>query len=76
MSRGKETKRRSCGQLQREMVTQVLNRDGWTCQLCGSRRDLQVHHLRFRSQGGDDTPTNLLTLCRRCHAELHARRLG
>ncbi len=53
----------------------VLDRDGYRCQ---SRQKvehdkvLQVHHKVFRSQGGTDTPDNLVTLCRKCHAGLHA----
>src|SRR6266496_4978938 len=27
----------------------VLRRDGWRCQFCGSRTNLEVHHQHFRS---------------------------
>ncbi|MES2213018.1 MAG: RNA-guided endonuclease IscB [Pseudomonadota bacterium] len=53
----------------------ILSRDGYTCQSRQKVRHhavLEVHHLVFRSQGGTDTPTNLLTLCSDCHAALHA----
>jgi 5-methylcytosine-specific restriction endonuclease McrA len=50
---------------------QVLRRDGWRCQNCGSRSNLEVHHKEFRSQGGDDSENNLITLCGRCHALIH-----
>jgi 5-methylcytosine-specific restriction endonuclease McrA len=49
----------------------VLERDGWRCQKCGSCRNLDVHHMRRRSALGDDTETNLITLCRECHEILH-----
>jgi 5-methylcytosine-specific restriction endonuclease McrA len=49
----------------------VLERDGWRCQWCGSLRNLQVHHRRFRSRLGDDTAENLITLCARCHRLEH-----
>ena len=52
---------------------QVLERDGWRCQECGSLKNLQVHHLQPRSQLGDDTMTNLITLCSRCHGKRHLR---
>jgi len=29
----------------RELHRQVLERDGWRCQVCGSMQHLQVHHL-------------------------------
>jgi 5-methylcytosine-specific restriction endonuclease McrA len=52
---------------------QVLRRDGWRCQFCGSLRDLQVHHMQSRSLLGDDAEENLITLCVRCHQQLHLR---
>ena len=49
----------------------ILERDGWRCQICGSMRDLQVHHLKHRSRLGDDEPDNLIALCLRCHRDQH-----
>ena len=50
---------------------QVLQRDGWKCQCCGSRSNLEVHHQNFRSQGGNDSARNLITLCWACHSLVH-----
>jgi 5-methylcytosine-specific restriction endonuclease McrA len=50
---------------------EVLNRDGWKCQNCGSSGNLQVHHQVFRSQAGDDSEFNLITLCNSCHSNEH-----
>ncbi|HKS74241.1 MAG TPA: HNH endonuclease signature motif containing protein [Terriglobales bacterium] len=41
---------------------QVLRRDGWRCQNCGCRVNLEVHHIQLRSQSGDDAEGNLITL--------------
>ena len=52
----------------------VLWRDNYTCQSgqkCKHNDKLQVHHIIFRSKGGTDTPTNLITLCKKCHKDLH-----
>lgn len=52
----------------------VLNRDNYTCQCCkGKRKDskLEVHHIIYRSQGGSDEESNLITLCHTCHKALH-----
>jgi 5-methylcytosine-specific restriction endonuclease McrA len=57
----------------RTLYWQVLQRDGWRCQVCGSLQNLQVHHLKFRSQSGADSEENLATLCAECHAQLHTR---
>ena len=52
---------------------QVLHRDGWRCQCCGSMANLEVHHRQFRSHSGDDSEANLITLCRACHNEVHKK---
>ena len=54
-----------------QLCRQVLDRDGWRCQSCGSASQLQVHHLRFRSALGDDDMGNLITLCFSCHEKIH-----
>jgi hypothetical protein len=40
-------------------------RDGWRCMApgCTSRRNLQEHHVRYRSHGGSDELDNRLCLC-------------
>ena len=53
---------------------QVLRRDGWRCQLCGAMSNLEVHHQQFRSNSGNDSEENLITLCVSCHAETHSKR--
>jgi 5-methylcytosine-specific restriction endonuclease McrA len=44
------------------------------CIVCGESRDGFVcfHHIRSRKAGGSDHPANLLSLCQRCHNEVHA----
>ncbi|WP_321416739.1 RNA-guided endonuclease IscB [uncultured Methanomethylovorans sp.] len=54
----------------------VLSRDNYTCQYCsGKSKDnvLECHHIVFRKNKGTDTPTNLITLCKTCHQDLHAK---
>jgi 5-methylcytosine-specific restriction endonuclease McrA len=51
--------------------THVLRRDGWRCQSCGTLSSLEVHHKEFRSQSGDDSEQNLITLCGTCHWRLY-----
>ena len=57
----------------------VLNRDNYTCQCCkGKHKDskLEVHHIIFRSQGGSDEKSNLITLCHTCHKNLHSGKVN
>ena len=57
----------------RELCKEVLERDGWRCQSCGSLSAIEVHHRRFRSHQGEDAKHNLITLCSKCHREIHDR---
>ncbi len=54
-----------------QMRFQIFERDGWKCQHCGRRDQLQIHHLVRRSQMGPDTEGNLMTVCSDCHRRLH-----
>ena len=49
----------------------IFERDAWRCRVpgCTSRRNLQVHHVVFRSQGGDDEDANLAVLCAAHHLQ-------
>jgi hypothetical protein len=42
------------------------------CEQCTGQGG-QAHHVRRRSQGGADDPSNLLWVCGPCHSEIHAR---
>lgn len=50
----------------------VLHRDGYQCQKCKTKKGkLHVHHIVFRSNGGTNSPENLIVLCSTCHDRLH-----
>ena len=51
---------------------QILRRDAWRCQSCGTMSNLEVHHREFRSHSGADSEENLITLCTACHAAVHS----
>jgi 5-methylcytosine-specific restriction endonuclease McrA len=50
----------------------ILERDHWRCQACGHSTGLEIHHKRHRSQSGDDSEQNLITLCSSCHKSEHS----
>ena len=61
----------------------VQLRDGGRCthrdphgERCGNRRWVDVHHVRARSLGGENTPENLIVLCSAHHRMEHVRRGG
>jgi 5-methylcytosine-specific restriction endonuclease McrA len=50
----------------------IMKRDHFECQYCGSTKNLTLDHVLPRSRGGDSSWTNLLTACARCnHAKGH-----
>jgi len=53
----------------RPRESSILERDGYRCQApgCSARRNLEVHHIVFRSLGGSDAPDNKITLCHAHH---------
>jgi 5-methylcytosine-specific restriction endonuclease McrA len=69
--RAKNPRLRLSPGLYEDVRHQVLRRDGWRCQSCGTMSNLEVHHKDFRSQAGDDSEENLITLCAECHAAIH-----
>lgn len=62
----------------------VLERDEHTCQLCKRKIDtetkktlkLHIHHIVYRSKGGTNAATNLLTVCTKCHTDRNHRAGG
>lgn len=57
--------------IDKAMRRMVYRRDCYECALCGDRRNLTVHHIVKRSQGGPETEMNLITLCPICHGLAH-----
>ena len=64
----------------------ILRRDNYTCQKCGDFHgltnehgiklpttdgELEIHHIQQVQYGGDDSPDNLITLCKKCHENIH-----
>ena len=81
----KERRRKAAWPVVRE---QVMSDAGWRCQWdsgtwngwdhtwcddrCGRRAD-HAHHMLRRSQGGPDTPVNLMAVCDFHHRMIHDR---
>ncbi len=63
--------------ISKETRAYVLDRNGFTCQMCGRaagdvaesgrRVRLQIGHIVDKSQGGTDDPSNLRALCSDCN---------
>ncbi|MBW6510434.1 MAG: HNH endonuclease [Desulfuromonadales bacterium] len=60
----------------------VLRRDNYKCTVCqwshdewnrSDPRHLELHHKKHHAQGGDNTASNLVTVCTVCHDEIHRK---
>lgn len=54
----------------KEFRKKILERDNYTCQKCGSKEKLQVHHIKSRKKYPEliMNEQNCITLCIVCHA--------
>lgn len=46
-----------------------LELQGEPCEVCEKRPGTELHHVKFRSRGGDDSRENLLWICSFCAAD-------
>lgn len=62
---------------------EVLRRDNYKCTLCNwsheewnrsDPRHLELHHKKHHAKGGDNTESNLITVCTVCHDEIHRKK--
>lgn len=53
---------------------EVLERDNRRCRFCGGNRNLNAHHIDYRSQGGLHEAWNLIMLCDDCHMTVHSNK--
>ena len=68
--------------ISKETRAWVLERNGYTCQMCGVAAGdsdplggprtvrLTIGHIKDKSKGGDDTPQNLRAICTNCNEGL------
>jgi len=56
----------------------VFARDKYTCQVCKKSKDkiLCTHHIVYKSHGGSDAASNLITVCTDCHTSINHKEGG
>lgn len=69
---------------EKELRYRVIKRDDSKCRVCGRRvfstddplRGAHVHHIVYRSAGGDGRMSNLICVCPPCHDLEHTHRIS
>src|SRR3989344_3430393 len=51
-----------------------IEREKIECEKCGSNSELEWHHRKYWSEGGDDSFENLQVLCKSCHFSMHQQK--
>lgn len=49
----------------------ILIRDQFQCQICGTGKQLRVHHIRYPEAYGEEPDSDLITVCDTCHKKIH-----
>ena len=71
----KNKEKRNTGTENRELVFEALLRlyNKSSCQNCGSKKMLLIHHIIPLSNGGKNILDNIAILCKSCHSKLHRK---
>lgn len=69
----RKPKRKDRGKITKYDYQQALDWFGDTCNICNSR-PIEMHHIRFRSNGGRGRFRNLMPLCKFHHEQAHQDR--
>lgn len=48
-----------------------IRKDGYRCVRCGTAKNLCVHHVTYIRLGNEDVDDDLVTLCMKCHEDVH-----
>ncbi len=73
MSRRDEYKKYLASLEWKERREEVLHRSSGFCEYCGDLA-VQVHHAKYPKRFGEESPHNLIPICKRCHEISHGIR--
>ena len=66
--------RKKSNDLSSEDKLEIIKLDNFRCRFCGTEYGLHVHHIKYRSEGGSNDPSNLITLCHHHHDTIHSNK--
>ena len=60
------------GKFSEEAIRKIKERSNGACEWCGHNKPTDIHHIRYKSQGGRGAHTNGIYICRACHGLAHS----
>jgi len=70
--KGGESRSRFATKEWRMISNKIRKRDGFICQYCGGEHSIKVHHIIPFGISADNDPSNLVTLCKKCHTHIES----
>lgn len=62
--------RKKRGEFSKETKIKILEFHDYRCLQCGGQAQ-EIHHCKFKSQGGRGVFSNGMPVCRTCHTRIH-----
>jgi hypothetical protein len=62
-----------CREHRKEKIKTFFQSDKQECARCGYSGTIDIHHIIYKKEGGQDSPENLIPLCPNCHALIHRK---
>lgn len=50
----------------------IIKARGFRCEICGSQKDLELHHLNYKNFGNEQAE-DVMLLCKLCHKKAHKK---
>jgi 5-methylcytosine-specific restriction endonuclease McrA len=60
----------------KEMIKTQQNGQCGICLNQFQHSELEIHHIKYKSKGGDDRRMNLIAVCSHCHRLIHKQNSG
>lgn len=60
-----------CLKQKRIVDKKLLKNKKGICEICRKKTQTEMHHIKTKGSGGDDTKENLIEVCRICHTKIH-----
>ena len=68
----RQTKKANAKRLEYANIRRKIDYSELKCAKCGSKENIEIHHMIPLAMGGTNDEINLIPLCHSCHKKIHA----